>query len=235
RFAHQFGKVLLHLAHQIHGFLNADELRCMALEDMGEMVGQHARWGHDLHAGPLHERQVFHLHPIAGSIGKEVIAAFKGNLEHVEILFSLANDKPARLQHSRRNRYFVHQRVFSTTEISSAVKAIQDRFDRVAAFAKARQITPTPSNFNRPGHIDTQFNDVISPANGASVASGLQNFMNAKKQILPADNASLQLAATGTLAGLTKHLDAPTLLAVFQMDASLKDQAINAGDTEEIN
>jgi len=125
--------------------------------------------------------------------------------------------------------------VFSTTEIGSAVKAIQDRFDRVAAFAKAFQTTPTPSNFNRPGHIDTQFNDVVSLDNGAAVASGLQNFMNAEKQILAADNASLQLAATGTLQGLTKHLDAPALLAAFQMNASLKDQAINAADTEEIN
>src|SRR5262249_8682179 len=37
--------------------------------------------------------------------------------------------------------------VFSTTEISSAVKAIQDRFDRVAAFSKAHAVAFTRSDF----------------------------------------------------------------------------------------
>jgi hypothetical protein len=131
--------------------------------------------------------------------------------------------------------------VFSTADISAAVKAIQDRFDRVAAFAKAadasNQPAPSTSNRNDPNdpHPETQFVNVISLDNDAAVKSGLQNFMNAERQILAADNASIQLAATGTLQGLTKHLDAPALLAAFQMNASLKDQAINAADTEEIN
>jgi hypothetical protein len=125
--------------------------------------------------------------------------------------------------------------VFAPTQINDAVKAIQDRFDRVAAFSKATANGVARSDFNRGGHIDTQFVNVISLDNGAAVKSGLDSFMNAEKQILAADNASLQLASTGTLPGLTKHLDAPTLLAAFQMNASLKDQAVNAADTEEIN
>ena len=130
--------------------------------------------------------------------------------------------------------------VFDPAQINGAVKAIQDRFDRVAAFAKATDPTnaPAPAAFNRPagsGNQDTQFVNVISLDSGAAVTAGLQKYMDAEKQILAADNASFQLASTGTLQGLTRHLDAPALLAAFQINASLKDQAINAADTEEIN
>jgi len=77
--------------------------------------------------------------------------------------------------------------IFSPADINAAVKAIQERFERVAAFAKAA----APANaealatFNRPDappHFNTQFNNVISLDKGASVGAALQNFMNAEKQ-----------------------------------------------------
>jgi hypothetical protein len=134
--------------------------------------------------------------------------------------------------------------VFSPTDINAAVQAISDRFKRVAVFAKAvglgppvpapvPDITPPP---NPPLTADpNQFINVISLDNNAAINKGLQAFMNSEKQILAADNAAMQISNTGTLEGLTKHLDAPNLVAAFQLDANLKDQAINAGDTEEIN
>jgi hypothetical protein len=135
------------------------------------------------------------------------------------------------------------QGVFVATEINSAAKDIMDRFDRVKAFAQAAG-TPQDqsSSFNRTDtnpdgslvHPETQFTNVISNDGGAGVLSSLQNMMTAEKQILAADNASLQLATTGLLPGLTKHLDVPTLLAAFQMYSSLKTQGQAAADTEEI-
>jgi hypothetical protein len=122
--------------------------------------------------------------------------------------------------------------VFSSTDINAAVQAIRDRFHRVAVFAKSL----SPGNAETPAFDDpNQTRNVISLDNNAAIIRGLQSFMNAEKQILAADNASSQIANTGTLEGLTKHLDAPNLVAAFQLSANLKDQAINAGDTEEIN
>jgi hypothetical protein len=56
--------------------------------------------------------------------------------------------------------------------------------------------------------------------------------MNAERQMAAAGNASLQLARTGTLEGLTKHLDAPSLIAAFEMNANLKLEAESAANTE---
>ena len=70
---------------------------------------------------------------------------------------------------------------------------------------RVRVANATPeAQFNTDG---IQFINVISDDGGKGIAQGLQAFMNAEKQILAADNAAMQLANTGTLAGLTKHLD----------------------------
>ncbi|GMO22316.1 hypothetical protein [Bradyrhizobium sp. TM233] len=127
-------------------------------------------------------------------------------------------------------------KVYSLTDINSAISAINDRFHRVAVFAKAKAAGPLLPDPNDPN----QFRNVTglnldADNNNVDIQNGLTAFMNAEKQILAADNAAMQIANTGTLVGLTKHLDAPNLLAAFQLSANLKDQAINAGDTEEIN
>ncbi|MGL9618618.1 hypothetical protein QRQ56_11485 [Bradyrhizobium sp. U531] len=121
--------------------------------------------------------------------------------------------------------------VYSLTDINSALQAIKDRYDRLAAFWKAVNAAPPAPAFNDPN----QFTGVISLDGNAAINRGIDVFVNAEKQILAADNAAMQIANTGTLVGLTKHLDAPNLLAAFQLSANLKDQAINAADTEEIN
>lgn len=127
-------------------------------------------------------------------------------------------------------------KVYSVTDINSEISAITDRFHRVAVFAKAKAAGPLVADPNDPN----QFRDVTGlnldqNNNNVDISNGLKAFMNAEKQILAADNAAMQIANTGTLVGLTKHLDAPNLLAAFQLSANLKDQAINAADTEEIN
>ncbi|PDT90839.1 hypothetical protein CO669_07640 [Bradyrhizobium sp. Y36] len=127
-------------------------------------------------------------------------------------------------------------KVYSVTDINSEISAISARFHRVAVFAKAKAAGPLKPDPNDPN----QFRDVTGlnlddNGNNVDIVNGLKAFMNAEKQILAADNAAMQIANTGTLAGLTKHLDAPSLLAAFQLSANLKDQAINAADTEEIN
>jgi len=127
-------------------------------------------------------------------------------------------------------------KVYSVTNINSEVSAISDRFHRVAVFAKAKAagpLFPDPSDKNQFRNV-TGLN-LDEDNNNLDIQHGLDAFMNAEKQILAADNAAMQIANTGTLVGLTKHLDAPNLLAAFQLSANLKDQAINAADTEEIN
>ncbi|QOZ76302.1 hypothetical protein XH83_13115 [Bradyrhizobium sp. CCBAU 53351] len=127
-------------------------------------------------------------------------------------------------------------KVYSVTNINSEVSAISDRFHRVAVFAKAKAagpLVPDPSDPNQFRNV-TGLN-LDDDGNNLDILNGLKGFMNAEKQILAADNAAMQIANTGTLVGLTKHLDAPNLLAAFQLSANLKDQAINAADTEEIN
>lgn len=131
--------------------------------------------------------------------------------------------------------------VFSAADINAAIKAIKERFDRVAVFAKAKATPETPpldaptDDENPKADFKIQFHNVVSGDGGAAIARGFDAFMNAERQILAADNAAMQIAATGTLTGLTRHLDAPGLLVAFQLSANLKDQSINAGDTEEIN
>jgi hypothetical protein len=77
--------------------------------------------------------------------------------------------------------------VFSLADINAALNAINERFDRVAAFARAVATPVTPSSFNRPqapppnDHIDTQFMNVISLQSGAAGKARL-SFMNAEKQ-----------------------------------------------------
>jgi hypothetical protein len=81
--------------------------------------------------------------------------------------------------------------VFSLADINASLNAVQERFNRVAAFAKAAATPVTPSSFNRPqapppnDHIDTQFMNVVSLVNGA-VGQARLNFMNAEKQTRPA-------------------------------------------------
>jgi hypothetical protein len=123
--------------------------------------------------------------------------------------------------------------VFSPTDINAAVQAISDRFHRVEVFAKA--LDPANAEQNPVNGDPNQYINVISLDNNATINRGLKTFEDTEKQILAADNATLQISNTGTLEGLTKHLDAPNLVAAFQLAANLKDQAINAGDTEEIN
>lgn len=123
--------------------------------------------------------------------------------------------------------------VYSPPDINAAIQAIKDRFERVLDFAQAlhdpnQAEAPTPDDPN-------QFTNVKSLDGDATILRGFQTFMNSERQILAAENASLQISNTGTLEGLSKHLDAPDLVAAFQLGTNLKDQAINAGDTEEIN
>jgi hypothetical protein len=123
--------------------------------------------------------------------------------------------------------------VYSPTDINAAIQAIKDRFERVQVFAQALR-DPNQAEA-RSADDPNQFTNVKSLDGDATILRGFQAFMNSERQILAADNASLQISNTGTLAGLTKHLDAPNLVAAFQLGANLKDQAINAADTEEIN
>jgi len=77
--------------------------------------------------------------------------------------------------------------VFSLGDINASLNAVNERFDRVAAFAKAAATPVTPASFNRPqapppnDHIDTQFMNVISLQSGA-VGKARLSFMNAEKQ-----------------------------------------------------
>jgi hypothetical protein len=127
--------------------------------------------------------------------------------------------------------------VYSPPDINAEVQAISDRFHRVAVFKKS--LDPNNAEARQAFDDPNQYKNVISLDGGSGISSGIsrgyQTFIDSENQILAADNAAMQIASTGTLEGLTKHLDAPNLVAAFQLDANLKDQAINAGDTEEIN
>ncbi len=127
------------------------------------------------------------------------------------------------------------QGVFVATQINDEIDKIEKRFKRVSIFATSAATPEIDFSTLAPAPPDQQFKNVVSLDAGAGIRQGVKNFMSAERQIQAADTASLQLAETGTLPGLTKHLDVPSLLAAFEMNANLKIQGINASDTEFVN
>jgi hypothetical protein len=141
------------------------------------------------------------------------------------------------------------QAIFSPDQINSAANDVQKRFDTVASFAGLPQPSNSVSVQGVSASIPPLMSNVVSldakvpptqppppgtpPGGSASIGGAVQQMLQAERQILAADNA--MLAATGLSGSPSRRLDAPDLLAAYMENAALKDQAINAFDTQSIS
>jgi hypothetical protein len=132
--------------------------------------------------------------------------------------------------------------VFSVQDIKDQIAAITTRFNNALAFGTVLPpIPPTPATaFSKDGvPPPNSYTNVISTDNNATINSGYDKMIAAEKRLLQLDNAAMQIAATGTLtngaAATDKHLDAPALIFLFQLNANQTLQQTNVVATEMVN
>lgn len=147
------------------------------------------------------------------------------------------------------------QAIFSPDDINSAAQAVQDRFDTVVSFAKLPQPGTTVDVPNGNGTLSVDLTqltpagtpplitNVVSldattgnnfPGGSPSINTAKEQMLQAERKIRAADNA--MMAVTGLSSNSSsRHLSAPDLLAAYMENAAIKDQAINAFDTQKIN
>jgi len=138
------------------------------------------------------------------------------------------------------------QSVFSVQDIQDQIAAITTRFNQLQAFGtvvpptQATTIEPVDNGsgtVNFTEDAPDQWRNVISDDDLATINSGYDKMLAAETRILAIDNKNMQISSAGVLTnGVTdKHLDAPALIFMFQLNANQTLEQTNSVATEMVN
>jgi hypothetical protein len=119
--------------------------------------------------------------------------------------------------------------VYAPSDLASEMQEIVKRFERAHAYFDVK----LP---NRHGTLKLA-DDFITPDNNASIDRGYAVFVEQEQRILAIKQAEQQMLSAGGITnsdGTISRLDLPTLVALIQNQASLKQQAIITMRTEQL-
>ncbi|WP_109316107.1 hypothetical protein [Pseudovibrio ascidiaceicola] len=119
--------------------------------------------------------------------------------------------------------------IYAPSDLASEMQEIVKRFERAHAYFDVK--TPNLANPARNSR------DVLTPDNNASINRGYAVFIEQEQRILAIKQAEQQMLSAGGITnsdGTISRLDLPTLVALIQNQASLKQQAVITMRTEQL-
>ncbi|SFL15638.1 hypothetical protein SAMN04488518_11882 [Pseudovibrio ascidiaceicola] len=119
--------------------------------------------------------------------------------------------------------------IYARSDLATEMQEIVKRFERAHAYFDVK--TPNLANPARNSR------DVLTPDNNASINRGYAVFIEQEQRILAIKQAEQQMLSAGGITnsdGTISRLDLPTLVALIQNQASLKQQAIITMRTEQL-
>ncbi|KZL17164.1 hypothetical protein [Pseudovibrio sp. Ad37] len=119
--------------------------------------------------------------------------------------------------------------IYSRSDLATEMQEIVKRFERAHAYFDVK----TP---NRHGTLKLA-DDFVTPDNNKSIKRGYAVFIKQEQRILALKQAEQQMLSAGGITnsdGTISRLDLPTLVALIQNQASLKQQAIITMRTEQL-
>ncbi|KZK81557.1 hypothetical protein PsAD13_03965 [Pseudovibrio sp. Ad13] len=122
-----------------------------------------------------------------------------------------------------------HSGIYARSDLATEMQEIVKRFERAHAYFDVK----TP-NAESSAHSSTNF---VTPDNNASINRGYAVFIEQEQRILAIKQAEQQMLSAGGITnsdGTISRLDLPTLVALIQNQASLKQQAIITMRTEQL-
>ncbi|KZL06640.1 hypothetical protein [Pseudovibrio sp. Ad26] len=119
--------------------------------------------------------------------------------------------------------------IYARSDLATEMQEIVKRFERAHAYFDVK--TPNLANPARDSR------DVLTPDRNASINRGYAVFIEQEQRILAIKQAEQQMLSAGGITnsdGTISRLDLPTLVALIQNQASLKQQAIITMRTEQL-
>lgn len=155
--------------------------------------------------------------PLVNKTEGEDVAKFRKDSEaYEEQLIMLRDNVP-------------HSGIYARSDLATEMQEIVKRFERAHAYFDVK----TP-NAESSAHSSTNF---VTPDNNASINRGYAVFIEQEQRILAIKQAEKQMLSNGGIQnsdGTISRLDLPTLVALIQNQASLKQQAIITMRTEQL-